>query len=92
MTDGQDVEFVPFPARIACVIQLLRNAPDAETLVGVEVENHADRSRLSFIDRQGAVLFVISPQLVVTQHMAVLDCLSKTEFQALRQLPYLVLR
>lgn len=42
-------------------------------LVGVEIENLLYHPGLALIDGQHTVLFVIPPQLVVAQYMAVFD-------------------
>ena len=42
-------------------------------------------------DGQLAVLFIIAPQAVVAQYMAVFDRLTKAEFQPFRELTHLVL-
>ena len=60
-------------------------------MVAVKVEDDTDDLRFLLIDGQHAILFVVTIELVVAQHMAVFDGLPETEFQPLRQLPNLIL-
>ena len=80
MPDGQHIEGVSFPAGEALIIELLRNAPDAHLLIGVEVEDTAHHRGFCLVNGKDAVLFVIAPQFVIAQHMAVFDGLTKAEF------------
>ena len=91
MPDGEHVESVALAAGKALVVQHLRNAADAHLLIGVEVENPPYYLGLPLIDGQHTVLFVIPPQLVIAQHVAVFDGLPETELQPLGQLAHLVL-
>ena len=79
MPDGQHVEGVALPAGKALVIQRLGDAANAHLLVGIEVENPADHLGLLLVDGQHTVLFVIAPQLVIAQHMAVFDGLPEAK-------------
>ena len=56
-------------------------APDTELLVGIQIKDTPDCPCLRFVDCQHAAAFVVAPEPVVSQHMAVFDRLPKAEFQ-----------
>ena len=80
MPDGQHIEGVSFPTGEALIIELLGNAPDAHLLIGIEVEDTAHHLGFRLVDSKDTVVFVITPQFVIAQHMAVFDGLAKAEF------------
>lgn len=91
MLDGQLIEFVSQQAGVSPPGQLLRDLSDSILPSGVEFKNKPHCLGLLRDDGQLAVLFIIPPQAVIAQHMAVLDGLPEPEFQTLRQLPHLIL-
>ena len=91
MPDGQSVKGVPLPAGVAQLHQPFGNRAGSKALVAVKVKDNADDLRFLLIDGQDAVLFVIAIELVVAQHMTILNSLPKAEFQPFRQLPNFVL-
>ena len=80
MPDSQHIEGVSLPAGKSLVIELLGDAPDSHLLIGVEMEDPAHHLGFRLVDGKDAVLFVIAPQFVIAQHMAVFDGLAKAEF------------
>ena len=79
MPDGQHIEGVTLPAGKALIIKLLGNAPNAHLFIGVEVEDPAHNLGFRLVDGKDAALFVIAPQFVIAQHMAVFDGLAKAK-------------
>ena len=84
MPDGQHIEGVALPAGKAFIKELLGNASDSHLFIGIEVEDTAHHLGLRLVDGKDTVLFVIAPQFVIAQHMAVFDGLPKAKLQPFR--------
>ena len=89
--DGHLVESVSPAAGTALLVKLLGDLPNAQPLVGVQVEDPPDNGGFPLVDGEHTVLLVVAPQLVVSQHMAVFYGLVEAELQPLRKLSHLIL-
>ena len=89
--DRQHIEGVSLPAGVSHLQQLLGYLPGAISVVGIQIKYDPHDFRFFLIDGQHTILFVITVELVVAQHMAILNRLPETKFQSLGKLSHLIL-